>query len=437
MAVYGTDNLQLVPETSKDLEILKHAITINQIIGRFTASGISLDHGTLVGLSDDDHTQYYNAARLATVLADYYTIVAANAAFAPIAHTHSTADITNLASYTGFDARYYTESEVDTALAGKSNTGHTHASSDVTDFAEAVDDRVNALLVAGTNVTLTYNDGSNTLTIDATGAGGASTLDDLTDAVVSGMEYGATLTYNGTSWQQLTGLLATEILADTPKGYWKFNETSGTSIADSSGNGYNLTIAGTYTLAFTYLVPGDLDKFVYFAAGANGASRSGASGMTMPSSGDYTLAWVVLPLDFSTNPVRGPSILGTGETEATNYQFQFSISTTGELQVFYEYAAGTNATVLSGINIVEGRAYILHAAKDGTANTITFYINGRKVAVVAYTNEPSGGSSVSTAVGYDGTASTGAAVVGHVAIFDSKLTDERIWKHAQAAGLAQ
>lgn len=44
--------------------------------------------------------------------------------------------------------------------------------SQVTDFSEAVDDRVAALLVAGTNITLTYNDGANTLTVDASGGGG-------------------------------------------------------------------------------------------------------------------------------------------------------------------------------------------------------------------------------------------------------------------------
>ena len=49
------------------------------------------------------------------------------------------------------------------------------ASTDVTDFAEAVDDRVNSLLVAGTNITLTYDDGANTLTIAASGGGGGLT----------------------------------------------------------------------------------------------------------------------------------------------------------------------------------------------------------------------------------------------------------------------
>lgn len=40
---------------------------------------------------------------------------------------------------------------------------------------EQIDDRVAALLVAGSGVTITYDDGANTLTIAATGGGGSST----------------------------------------------------------------------------------------------------------------------------------------------------------------------------------------------------------------------------------------------------------------------
>ena len=59
-------------------------------------------------------------------------------------HTHTKSDITNFShthtknEITDFahdhDNRYYTESEVDTKLNGKSNTGHKHTESDITDL---------------------------------------------------------------------------------------------------------------------------------------------------------------------------------------------------------------------------------------------------------------------------------------------------------------
>lgn len=59
------------------------------------------------------------------------------------------------------------------SVAGKTGAV-TLVSTDVTNFSEAVDDRVAALLVAGANVTLTYNDTAGTLTISSTGGGGGA-----------------------------------------------------------------------------------------------------------------------------------------------------------------------------------------------------------------------------------------------------------------------
>jgi hypothetical protein len=69
-----------------------------------------------------------------------------------------------------------TANATDSALRDRATHTGTQAASTISDFAEAVDDRVAALLVAGTNVTLTYNDAGNTLTIAATGGGGATDL---------------------------------------------------------------------------------------------------------------------------------------------------------------------------------------------------------------------------------------------------------------------
>lgn len=71
-----------------------------------------------------------------------------------------------------------------------SRTNHTgtQVASTISDFSEAVDDRIANTLIAGTNVTLTYNDAANTLTIAAAGgtvANGSITEPKLADDSVS------------------------------------------------------------------------------------------------------------------------------------------------------------------------------------------------------------------------------------------------------------
>lgn len=68
-----------------------------------------------------------------------------------------------------------TDIEVLTALRLAMAAGYVTAA----DLPELVDDRVAALLVAGANITLTYNDPANTLTIAASGGGGGGNLDDI------------------------------------------------------------------------------------------------------------------------------------------------------------------------------------------------------------------------------------------------------------------
>lgn len=66
-----------------------------------------------------------------------------------------------------------TANSSDTALRDRATHTGTQLASTISDFSESVDDRVSSLLVAGTNITLTYNDVANTLTIDASGGSGS------------------------------------------------------------------------------------------------------------------------------------------------------------------------------------------------------------------------------------------------------------------------
>lgn len=68
-----------------------------------------------------------------------------------------------------------TANSSDAALRDRSTHTGTQTSSTISDFSESVDDRVAGLLVAGSNITLNYNDVANTLTISSTGGGGGGT----------------------------------------------------------------------------------------------------------------------------------------------------------------------------------------------------------------------------------------------------------------------
>lgn len=90
-------------------------------------SGVT-DHGALTGLGDDDHPIYLTTGR--------------------------------------GDARYVQGSDARLTDA-RTPTAHTHTSAQLSDLTETVQDIVAALIVAGTNVTATYNDAAGTFTINA------------------------------------------------------------------------------------------------------------------------------------------------------------------------------------------------------------------------------------------------------------------------------
>jgi hypothetical protein len=94
------------------------------------------------------------------------------------------------------------------ALADKAPILHTHSPVNITDLSEFIDDRVSALLQQGTGITINYNDTSNTLTIsgqsvplqvknEGTVLGSATSLDvvgALANLTISGTEATLTIT---------------------------------------------------------------------------------------------------------------------------------------------------------------------------------------------------------------------------------------------------
>lgn len=114
--------------------------------GAVAGSLAQLDDVELASLVDANILQY-NA-----LLAKWQNVAIEDLGYSPVGHSHVIGDVTGLQaaldakSAVGHthDDRYYTETEIDTFLSGKSNTGHTHTASNITDFSTAADARITA-----------------------------------------------------------------------------------------------------------------------------------------------------------------------------------------------------------------------------------------------------------------------------------------------------
>lgn len=132
---------------------------------------------------------------------------------------------------------------------------------------ENIQDEVNNLLVAGTNITLTYNDVANSLTIDSTGGGGGATaLEDLSNVSSTSPSTGQVLKWAGTEWApaaDATGGGGSGIaLTDLSVG------TEGTASGDGDVSYNNVTGVFTYT-------PPDTSSFLTSVPAQSFASLTG------------------------------------------------------------------------------------------------------------------------------------------------------------------
>ncbi len=130
----------------------------------------------------------------------------------------------------------------------------TLTSSKISDFDESVDDRVAALLVEGSGITLTYDDGSNTLTIEAPAAG--YTDEDAQDAI-GGILLDSTtidLSYNDTTPTITAGVksnsISNNLLQSGVGGIYKGSGTIASGVAAT------VTNTSTFRINFDSSNPG-------------------------------------------------------------------------------------------------------------------------------------------------------------------------------------
>lgn len=220
-------------------------------------------------------------------------------------------------------------------------------------------------------------------------------------------------------------VLTAAINADSPQLLWTFDEASGTTVTDHSGNSRAGTVSGTVARGALPLI---------------GHQKS-----TCLHAGEVTIAdaaWMDVTPDMSAEIVfmlsRTPTsvpVLPLSRYDAGGMMWHIYVNTSG----------GVGAAVRNASNAYQDTSTTpplplgvpVHVVMTRTTSALVLYVNGTSVA----TGTPSGAmrTGTSAVIVNKTVAATWERGVLHVAaaaVYDTALSAGRVLAHAQAAGLA-
>src|SRR4051794_23828332 len=211
---------------------------------------------------------------------------------------------------------------------------------------------------------------------------------------------------------------ATDVAALSPIAYWRLGEASGTSAADTSGNGHTGTYVGTPTLGATGLLTGDADTAVTFASGKY---------VTTPTSAAYDIAHPAA-VAWIKGSTFGDFQMIASQADGTIHNHWFlCFRSDGRVNFTFNTVGGVATAADSGATHVnDSTRHMVVGRWDGSF--IDVFIDNVRVAHVssAATMYTGAGIPVTLAAESPGTF-TGAATIDEVAYFDAaNLTDAAI-----------
>lgn len=288
----------------------------------------------------------------------------------------------------------------------------------------------NALAPVTTKGDLIVGDGANSSTRLGVGVDGQIPQADSTQA--TGIKW---LTSPFVPYSTINAV----ILSQSPTAYWRLTDASG-AVVDAIG-GQNLTAGAGWIYAQRSLVPTD-PATLYAVVGLIGnciATKTNYSPFPTPNTGDWSLSFCYSG-DFSTTNQLTFFAVGRSPTvpPSTNLQASFlGLAGSGQMSTNWGNGAGPTAVTTSAdFNLLRGFAIPIHYAVvvDGTAKTVSFYVNGRLKGSKTYTLAPSGGTAVDTSIGNFTGAVGAGGTMGEVAVWQRKLTTAEVLAQATAGG---
>jgi cysteine-rich repeat protein len=209
------------------------------------------------------------------------------------------------------------------------------------------------------------------------------------------------------------------------EGYWKLDETSGTSAADSSENSHTGTLQNTDDTNWSTSTSTALGFANTRSLSLNGSTQyvSVAASSALQITGDVTVSlWI--NYDTLSSAASGNVLLShgiAGEDASDNLMYQVSVKDDKTLRMQWENGAGTDITEESSTTATLTASSWHHIAftRSSADKEVKFYASGVLLGTAqSFSLDPSGGGSGSLFIGRsaDGTN-----------YFDGKLDDIRIY----------
>jgi peptidoglycan/xylan/chitin deacetylase (PgdA/CDA1 family) len=269
----------------------------------------------------------------------------------------------------------------------------------------------------GTNVTLSAAAASGSTFTGWSGGGCSGTA---TCVVALAANTAVTATFATTAPPPPSGYAQT-VVADTPVGYWRLDETAGTTAANSVAT----SGAGTYqgvTLGTAGLLANAADKAVTFPGGSSRVQVASNTALS-PTARVTVEAWIKA----SALPASGA--FGSIVSKAESYSLQFN----GPRLEFTIIQGGARRRLQAAPGaIVVGSVYHVVGTYDGTTQRL--YVNGVQVASVALTGAITANTNSVYIGSWNGTSEFFQGVVDEVAVYGTALTATQITNH-RTAGL--
>lgn len=237
-----------------------------------------------------------------------------------------------------------------------------------------------------------------------------------------------------------TSAYSTTILADSPLGYWRMGESSGTTLTDTSGNTHNGSYVGTagstYTLAQTgATIEGDT------AVKFSGTPNTGPAGYANVPYAAWMDATSAISVEAWVKWLGAPAASGTGGAGlAFRWQNNSGSVTVGGLWldtadhiVAQFVVAGSTKSVSTGVEPTVGHWTHCVAVYDGAH--VILYIDGVSVGTpaVATGSLTTGNCDLQIGAYKDGQWCLPNHVVDEVAYYNTALSPTRVAAHYSAA----